>query len=63
MQGVTGGIRGFLPLEGGKTTLLLFTCTLPLTRGWVLGQGFTQSVMVSFHTNHRTVLKVTAGDG
>ena len=59
----SGGKRSFLPLEGGKITLLLFTCTLPLARSWVLGQVFTGGVLVSFQAYPSTVLKRTAGDG
>jgi hypothetical protein len=33
----------FLPLVGGKTALLLGTCSVPLALGWVLGHALTDT--------------------
>ena len=50
LGGLLRGVKGLaalravlvvLPLLGGKTALLLGTCSVPLAVSWVLGQAFT----------------------
>ena len=57
MDGLLRGDRGlaalravfvFLPLGGGKTALLLGTCSVPLALTWVLEEAFTGGFLSTF---------------
>ena len=70
LGGLLRGVRGFaaliavlvvLPLLGGKTALLLGTCSVPLAVCWVPGQAFTGGFLAtSFWSAILTITK-TAG--